>query len=366
MPTAALQAAVILGSGSASFEMMRYLTERLPAMIAPRWVDTRIQPIAIRDVLRYLVGAADIPGDVNRTFDIGGPEVLTYRQMIQRYARAAGLPRRTIVPVPLLTPGLSSHWVGVVTPVPSEIAKPLVGSLVHEVVAHEHDIAQYVPDPDGGLIGFDRAVELALEKIQGDDVQTRWSDARRRDPSKGQDSDPDWAGGSELEDVRTLDVDASPEEVFDVLQAIGGEQGWYSWPLAWRVRGVLDRLVGGPGHRRGRRSSKHLVLDDVVDVWRVEDVEPGRMLRLRAEMRLPGEAWLEFRLEARDGGTRITQHARFTPRGLAGQAYWYSLMPFHPLVFSQMIAGIGEAAEALRQEQAVGSEKAEQADTASD
>ncbi len=352
VPTAALQAAVILGSGSASFEMMRYITERLPAMVAPKWVDTRIQPIAVRDVLHYLVGAADIPADVSRTFDIGGPEVLTYRQMMHRYAKVAGLPRRTIVPVPVLTPRLSSHWVGLVTPVPTSIAKPLVGSLIHEVVAHESDIKAYVPDPPEGLVGFDRAVTLALAKIEGDAVETRWSDAWRVDPGQGQASDPEWAGGSELEDVRTLDVDATPAEVFDVLQAIGGESGWYSWPLAWRVRGVMDRLVGGPGLRRGRRSPKKLALDDVVDVWRVEDVVPGEMLRLRAEMRLPGYAWLEFRLEPHGDGTRITQHAEFRPRGLAGQLYWYSLVPFHPLVFSQMIAGIGEAAEAAKREAA--------------
>ncbi|PWD50155.1 DUF2867 domain-containing protein [Serinibacter arcticus] len=345
VPTAALQAAVILGSGSASFEMMRYITERLPAMIAPRWVENRIQPIAVRDVLRYLVGAADIPPDVSRTFDIGGPEVLTYRQMMHRYAKIAGLPRRTIIPVPVLTPWLSSHWVGIVTPVPSSIAKPLVGSLVHEVVAREHDIKAYVPDPPEGLTGFDRAVELALAKIEGDAVETRWSDAWRADPGQSQAGDPAWAGGSELEDVRTLDVEASPDTVFDVLQAIGGESGWYSWPLAWRVRGILDRLVGGPGLRRGRRSSSRLSLNDVVDVWRVEDVTPGEMLRLRAEMKLPGRAWLEFRLEPHGDGTRITQRALFQPKGLAGQAYWFSLVPFHPLIFSQMIEGIGEAAK---------------------
>ena len=350
VPTAALQAAVILGSGSASFEMMRYITERLPAMIAPRWIDTRIQPIAIRDVLRYLVGAADIPPEVSRTFDIGGPDVLTYREMMHRYARLAGLPRRTIIGVPVLTPWLSSHWVGLVTPVPSSVAKPLVGSLIHEVVASEHDIAAYVPDPPEGLLPFDRGVELALAKIAGDDVETRWSNSwrasRRADPGQGQAGDPDWAGGSELKDVRTLDVEASPDVVFGVLQAIGGESGWYSWPLAWRVRGLLDRLVGGPGLRRGRRSTGRLSLDDVVDVWRVEDVVPGEMLRLRAEMRLPGLAWLEFRLSPHGTGTRIRQRALFRPRGLAGQAYWYSLVPFHPLIFSQMIAGIADAATA--------------------
>ncbi len=351
VPTAALQAAVILGSGSASFEMMRYLTERLPAMVAPRWVETKIQPIAVRDVLRYLVGAATLPADVSRTFDIAGPEVLTYREMIQRYAKAAGLPRRIIVRVPLLTPHLSSLWVGLVTPVPASIARPLVGSLIHEVVAQEKEIATFIPDPPEGLVPFDRAISLALAKIADDDVATRWSSAwRASNPGRGLPSDPEWAGGSMLSDVRELDVDVPPERVFAVLEAIGGESGWYSWPLAWRVRGLADRLIGGPGLRRGRRSSTALALDDVVDVWRVEDVTPVTMLRLRAEMRLPGSAWLEFQLSplaAEEGtppGTHIVQRALFEPRGLAGQVYWAALVPFHPLIFSQMIAGIAEAA----------------------
>ncbi|MEV7972904.1 SDR family oxidoreductase [Cellulomonas sp. NPDC089187] len=355
VPTAVLRAAVILGSGSASFEMMRYLTERLPAMTVPRWVDNRIQPIAIRDVLRYLVGAASLPPEVNRTFDIGGPQVLTYRDMMQGYAAAAGLPRRIIVKVPVLTPGLSSLWVGLVTPVPSGIARPLVESLVHEVVCKEHDIAQYVPDPPHGLIDFDRAVRLALTRIQEAAVTTRWSSAGVPGaPSEPLPSDPDWAGGSLYVDERSIQVDASPAALWRVLEAVGGERGWYSWSLAWRVRGLADRLVGGPGLRRGRRDPSRLVVDDAVDFWRVEEVVPGELIRLRAEMRVPGLAWLELRVQPVSGGdhgewtqapTVYAQRAVFHPHGLAGQLYWWSVYPFHGVVFGGMQRNIARAAE---------------------
>ncbi len=347
VPTTVLRAAVILGSGSASFEMMRYLTERLPAMTVPRWVDNRIQPIAIRDVLRYLVGSATMPADVNRAFDIGGPDVLTYRQMMQGYARAAGLPQRLIVKVPVLSPSLSSHWVGLVTPVPSGLARPLVESLIHEVVCDEHDIARYVPDPPEGLVGFDRAVRLALERVRDAEVTTRWSSAAVAGaPSDPLPSDPDWAGGSLYVDERRTTIDATPEALWSVIQEIGGERGWYSWALAWQVRGLLDRVSGGPGLRRGRRDPVDLRVDDAVDFWRVEEVDPGRLLRLRAEMRLPGLAWLELGVETDDdGATVFAQRAVFHPHGLAGQLYWWSVAPFHGIVFGGMQRGIASAAE---------------------
>lgn len=348
VPTTVLRAAVILGSGSASFEMMRYLTERLPAMTVPRWVENRIQPIAIRDVLRYLVGSAAMPPDVSRGFDIGGPDVLTYREMMQRYAQAAGLPRRIIVGVGVLTPRLSSLWVSLVTPVPSGLARPLVESLVHEVVCDEHDIAEHVPDPPGGLIGFDRAVRLALQRIQDADVTTRWSSASVTGaPSDPLPGDPDWAGGSMYVDERRVDVDASPEALWRVIETIGGESGWYSWPLAWQLRGLADKLVGGPGLRRGRRPGR-LLVDDAVDWWRVEEVEPGSLLRLRAEMRVPGLAWLELRVEPVEGDHRRTvfaQRALFHPHGLAGQLYWGAVYPFHGIVFGGMQRNIARAAE---------------------
>ncbi|ACQ81729.1 NmrA family protein [Beutenbergia cavernae DSM 12333] len=348
VPTAVLQAAVILGSGSASFEMMRYLTERLPAMVAPRWLDNRIQPIAVRDVLHYLVGAADLPADVNRTFDIGGPEVLTYRQMMQEYARVAGLPRRVIVTVPVLTPRLASHWVGFVTPVPTGIAKPLVESLIHEVVVKEQDIRAYVPDPPGGLTSFTRAVELALKRIRDHDVATSWASASTPGaPSDPLPADPDWAGGSLFVDEREIAVDASPQELWEVIEGIGGAHGWYSWRLGWVARGLMDRVFGGPGLRRGRRHPHRLAVGDALDWWRVEVIEPGSLLRLRAEMRLPGLAWLDLAVSVDERGrTLFRQLATYHPRGLLGQVYWRAVTPFHGVVFGGMQRNIALAASA--------------------
>ncbi|MFJ2211804.1 SDR family oxidoreductase [Streptomyces sp. NPDC101062] len=346
VPTTALRAAVIIGSGSASFEMLRYLTERLPVMVTPSWVSTRIQPIAVRDVLRCLVAAARMPEDVNRAFDIGGPDILTYRDMMQRYARAAGLPRRLIVPVPVLTPRLSSHWIGLVTPVPRSIARPLAESLRYEVVCREHDITRYVPELPGRPFTFDRALALALQRVREAKVTTRWSSASVPGvPSDPLPTDPDWAGGSLYTDVREQDVDASPGALWRVVEGIGGEHGWYSFPLAWAVRGRLDRLVGGVGLRRGRRDAERLRVGDSLDFWRVEEIEPGRLLRLRAEMRLPGLAWLEMYVDEREGGgSRYRQRALFHPRGLLGHAYWWSVSPFHAVVFGGMARNIARAA----------------------
>lgn len=348
VPTAYLRAAIVLGSGSASFEMLRHLTERLPAMVTPRWVSNRIQPIAVRDVLCYLVGCATLPPGVNRAFDIGGPDVLTYLQMMQRYAAIAGLSRRRIVPVPVLSPRLSSVWVGLVTPVPSSLARPLVESLRHDVVCAEHDIAEQVPDPSGGLLGFERSVQLALTMVQNLQVPTRWSSASTRGaPSEPLPSDPDWAGGDLYVDERTRVVDATPEALWRVVEGIGGDNGWYSFPLAWRVRGWLDRLSGGPGLRRGRRDPRDLVIGDALDFWRVEEADDGRFLRLRAEMRLPGLAWLELEVRREGDTTAFHQRALFHPRGFLGHVYWWVVWPFHGVVFGAMQRNIGRAAERL-------------------
>jgi hypothetical protein len=330
--------------------MLRYLTERLPVMITPKWLDTRIQPIAVRDVLRYLVGSASMPAGVSRGFDIGGPDVLTYRDMMQRYARVAGLAPRHIRTVPLLTPSLSSHWVGLITPVPSSIARPLVDSLIHEVVCKEHDIAEYVPDPEGGLTGFERAVELALTRVRELDVATAWSSAATVGaPSDPLPSDPDWAGGSLYVDERESVVDASREALWSVIEGIGGANGWYSWRLGWAARGLMDRLFGGPGLRRGRRDPYELSVGDALDWWRVEEIEELSLLRLRAEMRLPGLAWLEL-VAATDerGRTVFRQRALFHPQGLAGHVYWKSVYPFHGIVFGEMQRNIARAAEAAQ------------------
>ena len=352
VPTVELRSAVIIGSGSASFEMLRYLTERLPAMITPKWVRSRVQPIAIRDVIRYLLGCLSLPPEVNRSFDIGGPDVLTYAEMMQRYAAVAGLSKRVIVPVPVLTPRLSSHWVGLVTPVPNSIARPLVESLRNEVVAADHDIAEHLPDPPEGLLPFDDAVRLALQRIRDANVTTRWSSAAWPDaPSDPLPSDPDWAGGSLYVDDRTSIVRASRDDLWQVIESIGGENGWYSWPLAWSVRGWMDRSVGGVGLRRGRRDPRRLFVGESLDFWRVEEIERGRLLRLRAEMKVPGLAWLELTIEdAKDeaaDGASVSYHQRaiFHPRGLLGHLYWWSVAPFHGVVFGGMHRNVAAAAE---------------------
>ncbi|MFE0425199.1 SDR family oxidoreductase [Streptomyces sp. NPDC058953] len=349
VPTTVLRAAVIIGSGSASFEMLRYLTERLPVMVTPRWVGTRIQPIAVRDVLRLLVGSASMPAEVCRTFDIGGPDVLTYREMMLRYAAVAGLPRRLILPVPVLTPRLSSLWVSLVTPVPGSIARPLTESLRHEVVCREHDITRYVPDSPGHPLGFDTAVELALRRVREAQVSTRWSSASVPGaPSDPLPTDPDWAGGSLYSDERERVVDVASGALWRVVEGIGGENGWYSLPLAWAIRGHLDRLAGGVGLRRGRRDAARLRTGDSLDFWRVEAIEPGRLLRLRAEMRLPGLAWLEMRCEPLgEGRTRYRQRALVHPHGLVGHAYGWSVAPFHAVVFGGMARNITRTAAAL-------------------
>ena len=346
VPTIALRAAVIIGSGSLSFEMVRYLTERLPAMVTPKWVKTRTQPIAVRDVLRYLVACASLPQTLNRSFDIGGPDVLTYEEMMQGYARAAGLRRRLIVNVPVLTPRLSSRWVGVVTPLPVAVSKPLVDSLRNESVCQEHDIAKYIADPAEGLLGFEDSVLLALERIREARVTTRWSQASVAGaPSDPLPTDPAWAGGSLYTDHRSAPVDATPGQLWRIIEGVGGQNGWYSFPFAWELRGLLDRLVGGVGLRRGRRDPQRLMVGESLDFWRVEEIIPGELLRLRAEMKMPGLAWLEMRvLRGENGETIYDQRAVFHPRGLAGHAYWWSISIFHAIVFGGMVRNIGKAA----------------------
>ncbi|MFC5834515.1 SDR family oxidoreductase [Nonomuraea insulae] len=349
VPAVVLRAAVIIGSGSASFEMLRYLTERLPVMTTPRWVRSRTQPIAVRDVLRYLVAWADVRDTVNRAFDIGGPDVLTYADMMHGYASVAELPPRLIIPVPLLSPRLSSLWVGLVTPVPASIARPLVESLRNEAVCHEHDIVRYVPGPESGLVGFRRAVSLALKKIKEADVASRWSSASTPGaPSDPLPTDPDWAGGSLFIDDRSRPVPVDPDALWQVIEGIGGSNGWYSLPVAWSLRGLADRLVGGVGLRRGRRDPARLRVGDSIDFWRVEELLPGRLLRLRAEMRLPGLAWLELGVTCSAGRTVYTQRAIFHPHGLLGHLYWWAISPFHGLIFGRMPVNV--AAAALRRQ----------------
>ena len=346
VPTIELRAGVVIGSGSASFEMLRYLTERLPAMITPKWVNTRIQPIAVRDVLRYLVGSASLDSSINAAFDIGGPDVFTYREMMQAYAKAAGLRKRIIVPVPVLTPNLSSGWVGLVTPVPLTLARRLVESLRNEVVCKDDEIRKLIPDPPGGLTNFHDAVELALTRIKEADVATRWSNASIPGaPAEPLPTDPDWAGGTLYTDIREVESTASAEQLWRFIEGIGGDHGYYSATWAWEARGLLDRLVGGAGLRRGRRDPEHLREGDALDFWRVEAIERPKLLRLRAEMKLPGLAWLEFNIEPTATGCKLTQRALFVPRGLFGHLYWWSIAPLHGFVFPGMAKHLVQEAE---------------------
>lgn len=341
-PTAVLQAGLVIGSGSASFEMVRHLTDVLPVMPAPKWVMNKIQPIAVRDALHYLVGACQLPADVNRTFDIGGPEVLSYAQMMRSYAAAAQFRQPVVIPLPVLTPWLAAQWVNLVTPVPRSLAVPLVESLQHDCVARERDIADYIPEPDGGLTPYRRAVELALHKIAADTVETTWATAHALSaPAEPLPSDPEWAGLTVFTDERSKTTAASASEVWKVIEGIGGANGYYSLPFAWTVRGWMDKLAGGAGLSRGRRSHKHLQLNDAVDWWRVETLERGKLLRLRAEMIVPGRAWLEFEVTPLhpDGvgeGSVFRQRAIFFPRGLSGRLYWLAVLPFHGIIFKNM------------------------------
>ena len=345
VPVTELRAAVIIGSGSASFEMLRYLVEVLPAMVTPRWVRTRCQPIAVRDVLRYLVQVLAEPRTAGRVIGIGGPEVLTYEEMMRIYAEEARLRRRLVVRVPVLSPRLSSLWVGLVTPLPLSLARPLVDSLVNEVIVREPAAVDLMPGP---LLTYREAVRLALGRIASGRVTTSWAGAELggRGPADPMPTDPDWSGGTVLADRRTATVDAPAPAVYRTITAVGGRQGWYSSEWLWSIRGLADKVAGGPGMRRGRRDPRDLRVGDAVDFWRVEELVPDQLVRLRAEMRLPGAAWLEWRLEPQgDERCVVHQTARFHPRGLWGRAYWLGVAPFHRFVFPALLAGIERDAE---------------------
>lgn len=351
VPVTELRAAIIIGSGSASFEMLRHLTDVLPVMIAPKWVSTCCQPIAIRDVLAYLVGVLDNEAASGRVLEIGGPDISTYRGLMDVYAEVAGLKRRRVIPVPLLTPSLSSHWIGLVTPIPTGLARPLVESLVNEVVVRDHaieDIVAHTPLP------FRRAIELALERMRELEVATTWAGAELggRSPADPMPTDPEWSGGVVLTDIKQVHADATPAAVYATITGIGGTRGWYVTELLWSVRGLIDQLFGGPGMRRGRRHPDDLRVGDPIDFWRVEELVPDHLMRLRAEMVVPGRAWLEYSIEPEGDGSRLLQSARFHPRGLWGRLYWYSLLPFHALIFGRLAARLAAAAEG--QERATG------------
>lgn len=347
VPTIALQAGVIIGSGSASFEMIRHLTEILPAMPAPKWVRNHIQPIAVRDVLHYLVKSAELAPEVNRAFDIGGPDVFRYYELMNGYAQEAGLKERLILALPVLTPWLASQWVNLVTPIPRSLAVPIIESLLHDAVMKNHDIDEVIPPPAEGLIGYRKSVELALVRMRSGEVETSWRNTEVIGaPSDPLPSDPEWAGHTVYTDSREVTVDAPSDELWKVVESIGGDNGWYSLPVAWAARGLLDKLVGGVGLRRGRRDPNRLVTGDALDFWRVEKIERGSFLRLRAEMKLPGLAWLEFTVTpVSEEHSTLTQRAIFFPQGLGGRLYWAAVTPLHGIVFAGMAKSMGKAAE---------------------
>ncbi len=342
VPATVLRAAVIIGSGSASFEMLRHLVEKLPVMVAPRWVSTRVQPIGIGDVLRYLVGVLADRSDADHVYDIGGPDVLTYLDMMHVYARVAGLRRRLVIGVPALSPWLSSQWIGLVTPVPVGVAKPLVLSLHQEVVVRPQgeDVTEVVP---GSPLPYEEALRRALARVRDREVETSWREAGlyRASPAEPYPGDPEWAGGTLLTDDREIGVGAPMDDAYSTVCRVGGDRGWPALGWAWRVRGWMDQLVGGVGLRRGRRDPEQLRVGDALDFWRVEEATAsaeGAVVRLRAEMRLPGRAWLEWRITpGQEGSCRLRQRALFAPRGLGGRLYWWALLPFHGPIFSRTL-----------------------------
>ena len=350
VPTIAFNAGVVIGSGSASFEMIRHLTEVLPYMPAPQWVRNFIQPIAVRDVLYYLVAALEVDKNLNRSFDIGGPDVLRYGQMMNGYALEAGLHQRPIASLPVLTPWLASQWVNLVTPIPRLLAVPIIESLQFDCVVRDDSVSDVIGDPEGGLTGYRASVRLALAKMRDGEVETSWQDATVAGaPSDPIPSDPEWTGHTVYTDLRERHTSASPQALWSVVEGIGGENGWYSFPLAWAIRGWLDKLVGGVGLRRGRRHPSTLNTGDALDFWRVESIDRGHSLRLRAEMKLPGLAWLELTVDdSGDGGSRYRQRAVFFPRGLGGRLYWLAILPFHGVIFSGMVNRIVAAAESAQ------------------
>lgn len=340
VPVTEFRAAVVVGSGSISFEMIRYLTERLPVMVTPRWVTTRCQPIAIDDVLEYLTRCLDEPRSAGRTFEIGGPDVLTYGEMMQGYAAARGL-KRYLIPVPVLTPRLSSYWVDLVTPIPAAYSHPLIEGLQSEVVVHDPGVRELFKFE---TMPYTEALRRALERTRLGDIETIWAGARA-DLNRG-------VALSVTQGIiverRRVETAAATQTVFAIFSSIGGQRGWLYADWAWRLRGLMDRLIGGVGMRRGRRSPDSLRPGDALDFWRVEAVEPGRLIRLRAEMKLPGPAWLQLEAVPQPaGGTLLIQTAFFEPHGLAGLAYWYGLYPFHQLIFSGMARAIAGRAQRL-------------------
>ncbi len=343
VPVTILRAAMIIGSGSASFEILRYLVEHLPVMITPRWVNTPCQPIGIRNVLHYLTECLEQPQMLGQTYDIGQPNIYSYRELMEIYADEAGLHKRWIIPVPVLTPRLSSYWIHMVTPVPAAIARPLAEGLSNPVICREHRITHLIPQQ---LFDARKAIRLALERTRQHSIETTWSDSGQAPPAEWRiEGDPEWAGGHIFKDSRSITLEGQPAEIWPAIKRLGGDVGYYYADWLWRLRGFIDKLCGGVGLRRGRRSAEELYPGDALDFWRVVAIEKDHFLMLSAEMKLPGKAVLQFRLKTIDQRhTELIQTAYFLPRGLAGLLYWYAVLPFHHFVFNGMLRGIAEAA----------------------
>jgi len=339
VPTTILRAAMIMGSGSASFEIMRYLVDRLPIMITPRWVRSQVQPISIRNVVGYLAGCLEHDEVCGQTYDIGGPEVVTYEELFQIYAQEAGLPRRRIIPVPMLSPVLSSYWIHLITPVHSSIARPLAEGLRHNVICRDERIRSIIPQD---LMDCRRTIRRILFKRQQQLVETSWTDAGPVLPPEWvQTGDVRYAGGTVISKIYRIRIHHAPQAIWDLLVRIGGEQGWYFADFLWRTRGWLDELVGGVGARRGRRHPSELAVGDALDFWRVIEVRPPRRLLLMSEMKAPGEAVLDFYLQPLDGDqTELQIVIRFLPVGLWGLFYWYGLLPFHTWIFKGVLKAL--------------------------
>jgi len=339
VPTIEFRASIVIGSGSLSFEMIRALVQRLPVMIFPRWVAVKAQPIAIEDVVAYLMGALDLPLEQSAVFEIGGPDQVSYGEIMQEYARQCGL-RRWMIPVPVLTPHLSSLWLGLVTPIYARVGRKLIESMRNPTLVHDKSaLTAFNIRP----MGLTKAVERALHHENLEYAATFWSDALS---SSGKLAS--WGGvrfGTRLVDSRTIQVSVPPALAFAPILRIGGENGWYFANFLWQIRGFFDLLVGGVGLRRGRRDPHALVAGDALDFWRVESVEPDRRLNLVAEMKVPGRAWLQFEVEPTNHGSVIRQTAIFDPAGLSGLLYWYALYPIHYCIFKGMLHRIAAIAQ---------------------
>ncbi len=342
-PVTELRAAIIIGSGSASFEMLRSLVEVLPIMVVPKWVtQTRCQPVAISDILFYLVSVLDNDKTLGKIIDVGGPDILTYREMMHTYAQVAGLKKRIIIPVPVLTPRLSSHWVNLTSPLPIRLARSLIDSLTSDVVVSNNPISAVLNHDAENL---HNSIGRALTRVQNLQIPTRWSNSVKSQIAELPElSDPEWSGGRVLIDSREQKSLVTGKKVMSTIKTIGGDTGWFAFDWLWAVRGFIDKLAGGVGLRRGRRHPSELRVGDPVDFFTVVKVDSDSLL-LRAEMLLPGHAWLEWSVSDNGNGCLVSQRAHFVPRGVIGRLYWFALLIPHSLIFNRMLSKIIDTAE---------------------